>query len=697
MAQTTAPEDIELAERRPGSPAGHFRDGRHQPRRAPSVAFGPLASTLAGEPATAGVALVAAVLTWRWQAWVPVRAGLSSWQAGLTLAFLHHLQWGHQVVFTFGPYGFLEDVLPFGRTTAGLALAYSFVLRYGLATLVVCSLRKSWGLFPAGAGAWLAVGTAANLAEAPALASVVSLGLALRALGAHERGDGQLGPGPLGTSQRRRLLVRPAMLALLGGLAGLQLLVEVNSGLVSTGLALVAASFGRGRRALADLALTIGALAGVALAALAAAGQSFTDLPSYLRGEMAVALGYTPAMSLSSGRTAEDLFALVELCLLAVVFTLVLRGAHWQTRLAAFLCLAGWAWELAKEGFVRHDLHDLTFFGLLVAAVVLARLPRGLRGLQAGALAVTATLACLANGGPPISLRSPVESVGSIATEVADLTSAQRWAAVETVAKRQAARTGDALPGRLLNALATHSFAVEPLEDSMSFAYPALRRWAPEPVLQAYSAYTPYLDHLDSAFLASRQAPQLILYRPVPTNNFDPAWEPPAGTEALYCHYAEVTTADYWVLLRRVPGRCGRPVALGQVTAHFGQRVSVPAAPAPADMVIARFSLRLPAGTGIENALWKAPAVYAKTWGAPARGTSRRTAQLPGAGTSTWRFVPATAGEDHVMYAPPALGWAAGYGPAPVWQFELSGGGWQNGQGTVRAQFFAVPLRAVPA
>jgi hypothetical protein len=655
---------------------------------------------LLGWPATAVVGLAAMLLTWRWQAWPPVHAGLSSWQAGLSLAFLRHLQWGPQALFTFGPYGFLEEVEPFGRLTAGLALAYGFASRAGLACLVVSALRRSSGLVLAGAGAWLAVGVAANLAEAPELATAVALALALRALGASRE-------------RQTNTLAHLSLLALLGALAGFQLLVEVNLGLVCTGLALAAASFSAyGRRARA-WAVTSAALVGTAVLALVAAGQSLANLPSYFRGELAVVLGYTQAMSLSEGRTAEDLFALVGLALLASLTAWALRGLSWQQKLAISLCLAGWAWELAKEGYVRHDLHDLTFLGLMAPALALvsacaggsgtgtlartghAREPAAPRwlavprwliaGAQLGAVGTAAALACTANAGPPASLVSPVESVRSLASQVVDLSSTDRWAEVETAAKRQAKRTGDALSGRVLNALALHSFAVEPLEDSLSFAYPALKQWDPEPVLQAYSAYTPYLDDLDAAFLASRRAPELILYRPISTSGFDPAWEPPAATEALYCHYAQMLTAGYWALLRRVPGRCGHPVAMGRVTAHFGEPVSVPAGPA-GDMVVARFSLRLPATTGIENIVSKAPAVYSETWAAgPLRGPA------------TWRFVVATAGQDHVLYAPPALGWASGYGPQAVNKLCFTGGGWRSGTGTVEVSFFAVPLAKAPA
>ncbi len=696
-----------------GGPVGtrggtHFAPGAKGPSRSSGrVALRALSALdgAGGWAPIAAISFLAVVLTWRWQAWDPVQAGLSSWQAGVTIAFLHHLQWGPQMIFTFGPFGFLEDALPYARLTAALGLAYGVALRLGLAALVVSALRKPWGLLAAGVAAWLSVGLAADLAEASELAMVVALGLALasfRAMG------------------HRRL----ALLALLGALAGIEVLVEITAGAVCTGLAALAVAGtaaagpmsgdattgdattggattgdattggattgdattgGRAGNWLRALLATGGAWASVALAALLASGQSLTNFPSYLRGSLSVVRGYTPAMSLSTGRVTEDWLAVCVLALLGTVFAFSLRGRASAEKIIISLALAGWAWELGKEGFVRHDLHDLTFFGLVVPALGLARLSRRLAPLQGAAIAVAAVFACVANGSVPLSLRSPLESPRALASAVADLTSGPRWAEVRQAVERQSRRSGDGLPGRLYRALLGHSFAAVPVEDSMTTAYPRLRLWDPEPVLQAYSAYTPYLDHLDSAFLAGTAAPELILYRPVSIGHVDPAWEPPSGTEAMYCHYAEAFTDSFWLLLHRVRDRCGTKELLGEVTGRFGEPITVPREPAGAGkMVLATMSVSLPASTGIEDTLFKGPAVHLTAWAA-------------GGARSTYRFVTATAGDDHVMSAPASLGYTAGYGPPAVRRFELTGGGWQAGQGTVRVRFYALSLRPAPA
>ncbi len=148
------------------------------------------------------VSALATLLSWRTDPWRPVFAGLSSWQEGLALGFEHHLQWGPQVIFTFGPYGFVEDILSMFWVTAAVGLLYALVVTWGLAALIVSALRKPWGLLPAGVVAWASVTIAANLLEASELALATALGLALASLSA--------------TSERGRL----GLLGALGALAG---------------------------------------------------------------------------------------------------------------------------------------------------------------------------------------------------------------------------------------------------------------------------------------------------------------------------------------------------------------------------------------------------------------------------------------------------------------------------------------------
>jgi hypothetical protein len=643
------------------------------------------------------------MLSWRSLAWRPALAGLDSWQAGITLGFVDHLQWGPQLVFTFGPYGFVEDILPFSHLTAAVGFVYALGVIWGLAALIISALRPSWGLLPAGVAAWVALGMAANMVEAPELGIALALGLALASLRAGPDGATQewpwtwvgsqtaagappapapahalpLGPAPLGpapvgstplgSSERWRL----ALLALLGAFAGLQLLVEIDVGLVSAMLAVLAVA-GHTRRGPA-LAGAGGAFVGVVVVAMVAAGQSLGNLPSYIHGSVSVLLGYAPAMSSSNGRVAEDWYAVVDIALIAAVYALALRHRPRPERAALGVALVGWVWEALKEGFVRHDKHDLIFFALVVVALCVARVPR-LAVLQAIAIVVAALLALLANGWIPRAMHSPIEDVTALAQGIRDLAVPGRWAPIEREARVELRDSGDTLSPPLLASLRGHTVAAVPLEDGLSFAYPELH-WDPVPVLQGYSAYTSYLDELDGRFLGSARAPDYVLYRPGTIDGRNPVWDPPTAFEAMLCHYAATGESDGWLVLTRVTDRCGPPHLIDGVTAHFGQVVRVPPAPGPGEMVVATFSIRAPLAAEVEGLLLKPPMV-----------------QLT-ADQTTYRFITGTAPDDHVLSVPTAkLGYPASAAPPAVRRVQLSGGGWAPGQGVVGIRFYAVGL-----
>lgn len=609
-----------------------------------------------GWPLVAALSAVVTVFTWRSTAWRGVSAGINSWQVGLELGFVHHSQWGPQLLFTFGPYGFVEDILPLSRLTAAVALVYALAVTWCLVALIICALRPSWALLPAAAVAWASVVTAANMLEAPELALGTALGLALAAV--WEPGE----------ARRGRLV------GALGALAGFQLLVELNVGLVTTGLAVLAVLGGE-RRAYRALAGVVPWLA-VPLVACAAAGQSITNTFSYLRGSLQVTLGYSSSMSSSGGRGAEDVFAAVLALIVAAVYWLAARDRPRRTRLAVALMLAGWGWEALKEGFVRHDLHDLTFFGLVLVGLALAKLPRPLVPVQAVALATAAVFAVVANGSIVSSAGSPLEDAAALGREVADLVNPSALRPLEQASKDELLETGDYLPPKLVASLAPYTVAAEPWEVGLTYAYPQLH-WRPEPVLQSYSAYTGYLDTLDAKFLSSSQAPQRVLYQPEAIDDQYPFWAPPGAELAMLCHYTQVGTAGSWEVLGRVADRCGRPRLIETAVAHFGRSLHVPSS--PGDLVVARFRLTSPWWAQVEGFLLKPPATSVEA--------------RSGAILSAYRFLEGTAGEDHIMSVPGGGPGATNQrSPLPMQRLVFLGLGWKPGQGRVSVSFYAVSL-----
>jgi hypothetical protein len=599
-----------------------------------------------------------AVTLLNWPGWAQVKPGLDiSWQAGLAMAFTRHLQWGPALDFTYGPYGFAGFIEPFYRLTALIAVAHVFVVTWSLASLLIVALRRYWGLATAGVVGWAVIAVSWAAMRSADFASLVGLGLALALIQGRDKG------------------VRVGLAAVLGALAGMELLVKLNTGGVMFAmLALAVAGADGSWRERVRMAGQAGAVAVAAFAiAWVAAGQSFTNLASFGRASVSLFLGYSAAMS-AEVRSARVVWcAVAVITTAALVFAVALRRKPGRHQFAVVVMLVGWGWAVTKDGFVGGN-HFPGFFRIVFAAVALAGVVRPPRRVYAVALALAACIAVATANLPPID---PLESLHSFVAELADIAQPGRFSQLSGRARARVVKEEPLSPSTL-SLVRGQSVAIEPWEDIIAWADPGVR-WDPEPVVQAYSAYTVYLDRLDATFLASRRAPHRILYwhYRFSFDSRDPFMDPPATTEAIYCHYAQLTVTGPWQVLRRVPDRCGPEVTISKARTRFGQRIRVPSA--PGGMVVASFSFASQALSKVEGILLKPPAMYLTTW-------SGRRAPV------TYRFVPGTAGDEHVLSVPAALGYAARFTPTPVHELELSGGGWGTDQGSVTVTFSAVSM-----
>jgi hypothetical protein len=611
------------------------------------------ASYLSSEWRATAVAATAATLA-NWPVWARIRTGLDpSWQAGIAEGFTQRLQWGPQLDFTYGPYGFAPFVQPFYRLTAFIAVLYVFAVTWLLAALLVAGLRRYCRVTTAGVVAWALLALSSVVAHTAEFTSVAGLGLALAILE---------------TGSRAR---RAALATVLGVLAGFVLLVKLDPGVTVLGLlalAVVGTDVGWRERARIG-GQAAGALVAVFMVAWAGAGQSFGNIASFIRASFSLTLGYSDAMAGRLGSVSIPRYAISALVLTACVFLAVLVGRPRRYQFVAGLMVVGWGRATLKDGFVSGN-HFPAFFELVLAAIAMAGLVRPPRAVYGPALAVAACITLATSGLPVVN---PLASVRAFAGELAGLAQPSRFAQLTANSRARLVRDEPLVP-ETLALLRGHTVAIEPWEDMVAWADPAVR-WDPEPVVQSYSAYTGYTDHLDAAFLASPRAPQRILFWSLRFGfDFrDPYMEPPATMVAVYCHYVQVAVIGRWQVLARGADRCGPAVTIAMVRARFGQPVKVPGA--PGKMVVASFSLQLPWRYKLRGVLLKPPDTYIEVWGR--RGPP-----------TTYRFVTDTAGDEHVVSAPAALGYSGRFDPpGSVRALEISGTGWKAGHGEITITF----------
>ncbi|HET9058889.1 MAG TPA: hypothetical protein VFN61_03125 [Acidimicrobiales bacterium] len=595
------------------------------------------------------------LLTWPGTQLAP-QAGLDqSWQAGLAMALEKHLAWGPRIDFTYGPLGFLVVPELYYHLTATLSLAYLACSRWLLYALLLGECRRKLPPLPAAAATFVVGATTIAIVDGADL--LMACALLIYVAWTHAR------------SGRAVLLGQIALPAL----AGFGLLVKFSVGLLAA--CLVVALLLQSQHWRKATAVAAGSFAASVLFFWLATGNSPANLYQYLKMSFNVASGYSGAMSLEVGRTDEWVYALLFILALALLLRWASPTQELRRPFALWLAYAAFAWIALKEGFVRHDGHDLEFFGLM--SVALLSVPWHSLTYIRRLLPISA-LACLLTWTAAASVPSNVVSLATGVHSFASETEAALGAtgtAIMTSAQR-ALVANYALPSAMLAKISGQTVAVEPYENTVAWAYPHMR-WDPEPVLQQYSAYTSSLDQLNTQFLVSRHAPRFILAQPVVTYegiDQDPYFESPSADVQTVCHYVQVIASGQWQLLRHSASRCGAPRPLSTVHASFGSSIQVPKAPRNS-IVVATFT-----GVGtsliykVENLILKARAIQMTS------------------NVGSYRFIAATAGQEHIMSAPSNLGYDAEYAPPQITDFALYERDLTTNGGRYTVHFYAIAL-----
>jgi hypothetical protein len=510
----------------------------------------------------------AAIMLVAWQTFplVPAPGGDSSWGAGLAMAIHDGLTFGSQVVFTYGPLGFL-DVSPLWFDHLGLlAFVYIVLMRFGLATALYAGARQNFG--PVGAFLLAAVVASVD-GELPEMVIVLilSVWIATRV-----------------TDRRRLLLFTLAI----GAFAGFESLTKVSYGLAIAVMeaALVLSLPGRRRDYVAAAA------AGFVVTFLVfwlVLGQAISALPAYVENSGQIVSGYAAAMS--SGVAPgfywqfTAAFLLLGLGLWAAWHTTA-DGRPRQRLGVALLWAVFWFFAF-KESFVRWDSPHAT--ALFVAALGGFLAFRWRRDHRWAALVGTATMLTLALAVQGQSLTGDIDPSRNVSDAIAEFKADLNptTQAALTAAGRAEIQSAEPIDPASLNLLRGHTVTIFPQEIALAWAYGL--DWRPIPVLQSYSAYTAGLDRLDAQFLASKRAPDRILLQPPTDVDLRvPSFDQPMAIRTLLCRYHLLRKTPALAILARGVNRCSAVTPLVTYEVDWKQAVPVPAPPNPHSLVFVR-------------------------------------------------------------------------------------------------------------
>jgi hypothetical protein len=487
-----------------------------------------------------------------------------SWRLGLSLAHSLGLQWGTDVVFTFGPLYFLDFPLAADRVAVlGAALSWLGYVLVLVAT-VFAIVRRSQP-------AWTPLNQLATVGFATAALVVMPVGATFQQM--HVLLPMVVVVVLAAVAFR---LERLAWLA--GALVGLLLLHKLSDAALAGGFGAVALTATYGWRG----AVRFGVAALVAiLVGWLLAGQPLTGIPAFVSAEIEIIRGYGVAMA------TQDFTLLWQYPLAIVVGLLVLAAfaiasgslglARWP-RIGLVLAAVWALWIAGKEGFTRHDGHYWYFFGIvfiLSIGLVLAAPSRRVLRL----CVVTGVVGYLLVSSTYMQVLAPVERTDSVRGLMRVIGVIGNERAGTQIVDRNAneLRTSFGVTPELVAALGTAPTVVEPWQITALTVTGAT--WDPTPVIQLYASYTPALDALNAASLQDR--PRQVL-RGQPNFAIDgrfPLWESPTYERLVYCAYEVGYTAPSWLLLRPATDRCVDELPGDTVEATANQQIDVPARP----------------------------------------------------------------------------------------------------------------------
>ncbi len=589
-----------------------------------------------------------------------------SWEAALYLAQRDGLDFGTEILFTYGPLGFLTipRFLFTPQTVAALGFIAAAHLALAVATLSSLSRVMHIGLALAVTYPLL---RAAALIQSSTVVVVVGLIACVAALRPQ-------------ASPRYVALFVPGI----GVAAALVLLMKFNDGLVLTGMSSMAVLALAAVRSRPGLVLWYAAGFAIAFAAAwVGTGQSVPALIPFFGGSFELAAGYSAAMGFEGlGREWE--YGAAALLAVGVLVLAAQATATWQWPIRAAVVGASSLVLFAafKHGFVRHDGHSIVYFvtcALAIPALFLFRLQwRTAFATVAGALVALS----LASG---IPLTEPLDVTGRVAAfaeqvgQMADPAARSRmFAGTSDFVRRQLA-----IPPAVIDQLRGHRVHIDPWETSIAWAHYGEFEWTPVPVFQSFGAYTDKLDELNASFLASADGPDRVLRQtPRSIDGRNPHWETPTYTLALLCNFREAWVGPAWQVLARTTNRCGEPRLVQRSEAIANAPITVPQAGEGDILVVAIHGLEGGPMDRLGAALYKPGPVWINV-----------------DATMDYRIIPSTAQNGLILQVPAAASHSEGFAAPRISQQLRVYYPWSrltepSAEPSITFDFIAIPFEA---
>ncbi len=260
--------------------------------------------------------------------------------------------------------------------------------------------------------------------------------------------------------------------------------------------------------------------------------HSSPSLIDYLKGCLEISSGYSSAMSIIGEYQILGL-AISELVLISVILIVIALEGSLGFALALFFILI----LTFKHGFVRQDIHVMAFVWCIpmIVAICIPKI-KAPRFQKFSYLLYGCSLILITQFVINPSLGFPSFTSGRVATNLSSLLVPFNLTAIQSNlnAKSNANLAIVKLPEKVIELLKNKKIDIIPWEVSLVAANKL--NWKPRPVFQSYSAYTTYLDDINYESL-STEPRDYILYNFISIDGRHPFFDEPKSFSYVFCNY----------------------------------------------------------------------------------------------------------------------------------------------------------------
>lgn len=512
---------------------------------------------------------LAALLLPPWLPWMPASGLDPSWRFVLNHAFTHHLQFGKEIIFTFGPYGFLYSS-PFYPEQYGFQILFWLIVASAIAVSIGFLLGK---------GAPFISTVLAQL--------ILASGFAITFL--------FFGDDPvffsfpllfvfvlLHSEKRARYLVAIPLLALCAFVG----LIKFTAAMLGLSIVLLAEVYRFSKRKYLPVYLGTYALFFTLFFLLA--HQNVRNLAAFITASLEVAGGYSEAMQIFGSPDEIMTFIGLTCCLLVLVICAEWRFGRWregdQRGLILLLSIAIFNFMAFKAGFVRHDGHALVAWGSLITCITIystrfyCNVPALSWRLAMMVLFISAVGVSMWHYKRYTHLNPLNVASGTLTAGLSQRIIAIKELGLNNRFSRLAEEYKLALGKiREANPLPPVQGTVDlyPWDHALVLAHGL--RYEPRPVFQSYSAYSKPLIEANRAHLQGDNAPATLLFDVKAIDDRFPAMEDGASWPDILARYDPIdVSGDYLVLGRRITARTVKTLPVVTVDIPFSKSLGVP-------------------------------------------------------------------------------------------------------------------------